>query len=366
MLPDIPVFLETGSDFKLLAIFEKWNDTSGFHIDNTATCLLLMLSKFGMDTVVFLLCSRKLYTSFLNMCSLSIVLGDLTMVLYVTAVWLLGPESSSVSLCYFLAHASAAFKALPLPMIAMGITDYCIEGTHYANKSSLYKVLRNVVLTLLVWMLAVIYSVASTKAELIELDYVTGIKALACEVKESTFITYFILGVFSAVILMIVPFSTSIPMWVREADRLSTSREEQDNQRSDLFTSTPSKETKSSEENDVGENNWLRPPLGLSLTLGFALIWMPYLTMSVACVAFDLALPAYISVNVFWLECTNSLLVGVVFWVKSKSLGPYSNLPENVCAWHVFWNLSKGSWQQPLPPAVFNPSEEKRHPLFYI
>ncbi|XP_053280447.1 probable G-protein coupled receptor 160 [Pleuronectes platessa] len=366
MLPDIPVFLETGSSIKMLAILEKWNDTSGFHIDNTVKCLSLMLSKFGMDTMVFLLCSGKLYTSFLNMCSLSIILGDMTMVLYVTAVWLLGPESSPVSLCYFLAHASAVFKALPLPMIAMGITDYCIEDTHHASKSSLCKFLRNLVLTLLVWTLAVIYSVASTKVELMELVYMTGIKALACEVKVSTFINFFILGLFSAVILMILPFSTKIPMWVREADRLSKSREEQDNQRSDLFTSTSSTETKSSKENDVGENNWLRPPLGHSLTLGFALIWMPYLTVCVACLAFDFTVPAYISVNVFWLECTNSLLVGVLFWVKSKSLGPYSNLPENVCAWHVFWNLSKGTWQQQLPTAVFNPSEEKRNPLFYI
>ncbi|XP_034446752.1 probable G-protein coupled receptor 160 [Hippoglossus hippoglossus] len=366
MLPDIPVFLETSNNFKMLAIFERWDETSGHHIDNTGKSLLLMLSKFGMDTVVFLLCSGKLYTSFLNMCSLSIVLGDLTMVLYMTAAWLLGPESSPVSLCYFLAHISAAFKALPMPMIAMGIIDYSIEDTRLANKSTFCKFLRNVVLTLLVWMLAVIYSVASTKTELMQLVYATGIKSLACEVKESTFMTYFILGLFSAVILMMLPFSTSIPMWVREADRLFKSREEPENQRSDLFTSTPSTETKSSKENDLGESNWLRPPLSLSLTLGFALVWMPFLTVSAACLAFGFAVPAYISVNLFWLECTKSLLVGVVFWVKSKSLGPYSNLPKNVCVWHVFWHLSKGTWQQQLPTGVFNPSKGKTNPFFYI
>ena len=352
MLPDIPVFVEASNNFKMLAILKTWDETCGVHIDNTGKTLLLMLSKFGMDTAVFFFCSGKLYTSFLNMCSLSIVLGDLTMVLYMTAVLLLGPLSSPVSLCYFLGHISAAFKALPLPMIAMGIIDYSIEDTRPANKSSFCKFLRNLVLTLLVWILAVTYSVASTQTELMQVVYVTGMKALACEVTESTFMTYFILGLFSALMLMMLPFSTSIPMWVRGADKLCKSREEPENQRSDLFTSNPSTETKSSKENYLGESNWPRPPLWLSLTLGFALIWMPYLTVSVACLGFGFAVPAYISVNLFWLECTNSLLVGLVFWVKSKSLGPYSNLPENVCAWHVFWHLSQGTWQQQLSTGV--------------
>nr|XP_019945116.1 PREDICTED: probable G-protein coupled receptor 160 [Paralichthys olivaceus] len=366
MLPDLPVYPDTSHTFKMLAILEQWDERSGYKIDNTGKYLSLMLIKLGIDTVVFVLCCRKLYTSFLNMCSLSIVLADLAMVLCMTAVWLLGPERSPLSPCFVLAHTAATFEALPLPVIGLGIIDYCIEDACLANKNTFCKFLRNVVLTLLVWMLAVIYSIAYAKVELMELVTVTAVKALVCEEKESMLITYFLLGLFAAVTLTMLPFSTSIPMWVREANRLSELREKHVDQRSDLFTVSPSTETKSSKENDLGETNWQRPPLWLSLTLGFSLFWIPYLTVSVACLVLGFGVPAYITVNLLWIECTNSLLVGVVFWVKSRSLGPYCHLPENVCLWHVFWHLSKGTWQQQPPAAVFNPSEGKRNHLFYI
>ncbi|XP_069383481.1 probable G-protein coupled receptor 160 isoform X2 [Paralichthys olivaceus] len=333
MLPDLPVYPDTSHTFKMLAILEQWDERSGYKIDNTGKYLSLMLIKLGIDTVVFVLCCRKLYTSFLNMCSLSIVLADLAMVLCMTAVWLLGPERSPLSPCFVLAHTAATFEALPLPVIGLGIIDYCIEDACLANKNTFCKFLRNVVMTLLVWMLAVIYSIAYAKVELMELVTVTAVKALVCEEKESMLITYFLLGLFAAVTLTMLPFSTSIPMWVREANRLSELREKHVDQRSDLFTVSPSTETKS---------------------------------MSVACLVLGFGVPAYITVNLLWIECTNSLLVGVVFWVKSRSLGPYCHLPENVCLWHVFWHLSKGTWQQQPPAAVFNPSEGKRNHLFYI
>lgn len=351
----------------MLAVIEIWEGESGCHIVNTEKYLLLMLLKLGLDAVVFYLCCQKLYTYFLSMCSLSIVLADLVMTFFMATLWFLGTERSLVSPCFLLANASSTYGALPLPMMCLGLLDYCLENTYLANQSTFCKFLRNAVLTLLVWILAVIYSFGSVKDELMELEYVTGIKALLCEVEESTLITYFIWGLFIAVTCTMLPFWSRIPQWVKEADRLSEAREEQGNQRSDLlFTSPKCTDTKSGEENYLEEPIWPRPPLWLSLTLGFGMFWMPYLAVSVVCLVFGFGVPAYISVNVLWLECTNSLLVGVVFWVKSKTLGPYSHLPENVCLWRIYWNLSKGTRQQQPPIAVFNPSTGKRNTLLYV
>ncbi|XP_044066420.1 probable G-protein coupled receptor 160 [Siniperca chuatsi] len=317
--------------------------------------------------MVLYLCCRKLCTSFLSMCSLSIILADLVMTLLITMVWFLGAERSVVSPCFLLAHASATYGALPLPMMCLGLMDYCLEDAYLCNQSTFCKFLRNAFLTLLVWMLAVIYSFGDVKAELMELDYMSGIRVLVCEVEESTLITYFILGLFTAVICTMLPFWSRIPQLVKEADRLSEMREEQENQRSDLlFISTNYGDTKNSEENYLEETISPRPPLWFSLTLGFGMVWMPYLTLSVACLVFGFGVPAYITVNLLWLECTNSLLVGVVFWVKSKTLGPYSHLPENVCLWHIYWHLSKGTQQQQLPIAVFNPSKGKKNTHLYV
>nr|XP_043895169.1 probable G-protein coupled receptor 160 [Solea senegalensis] len=364
MLPGLPLFPDTSHAVKMLAIIEQWDERSGCQADKSEKYLLLIVVKLGMDAAVFYLCCRKISTSFFYMCSLSMVLADLVMAVCMSALWFLGAEKSSV--CYFLAHISATFAALPLPMMCFGLLDYCTEDTCLGIKRVICKFLRNVVLTVLVWMLAVLYSFASTNAELMLLVYKTGVKASVCEVQESMLVTYFVLGLFIIIIFTMLPFCSSIPRWVTEVDRLSELREEQENHRSDLFTSTPSTETKSIKDNYLEDTIKPRPPLWFSLTLGFSTFWMPYLTMSVVCLAFGFGVPAYINVNLLLLECTNSLLMGLVFWVKSKSFGPYSHVPENVCLWHVYWHLSKGTWQQHLPTAVFNPSKEKRLSLFYV
>ncbi|XP_049920100.1 probable G-protein coupled receptor 160 [Epinephelus moara] len=367
MLPELAASPESSHTVKMLGIIEQWDAASVNHTDNTDKYLLLMLFKLGLDAVALHLCCRKRFTSFLSMCSLSIVLADLLMVLLLAGVWFLGPERYLVSLCFILAKASKTYEALPLPMTCLGFLDYCLEDSNLCKQSMPCKYIRNAVLTLLVWMLAVFYSFVSATSDLMELDYVTGVRALVCDVEESALITYFILGLFAVVICTMLPYWSMIPQWLKEADRLSEAREEQENQSSDLlFTSTNCTETKSGMENNLEETVQPYPPLWFSLTLGFSIFWMPYLTVSVGCLILGYGVPAYITVNLLWLECANSFLMGVVFWVNSKSQGPYSQLPENVCLWHVYWHLSRGTRQQKLPVAVFNPSKAKRNTLLYV
>ncbi|XP_023283469.1 probable G-protein coupled receptor 160 isoform X2 [Seriola lalandi dorsalis] len=365
MPPELTETLSTRNSVKMLAIMKQWEDGSGCQTDNTEKYLALLLFKLGLDAVVFYLCCRKLHASFLSLCSMSLLLADVLVACCMAAVWFFGAERSPVSACLFLAHTSATFGALPLPMMCLGLLDYCIEDTNIGRQSTFCKFLRNMVLTLLVWTQAVIYSLSSVKAKMMELDYMTGIKAVVCEVEESTLVPYFILGLFTTVFFTMLPFCSRITQWVKEAGRISELREEQENQGSDLFISAPSTETKSSKEYYL-ETTQPRPPLWFSLTLGFTTIWMPYLIVSVACLVLGYGAPAYITVNLLWLECTNSLLVVVVLWLKSKWLGPYSQLPENVCLLHVYWHLSKGRWQQQLPTGVFNPSKRKRSTLLYV
>ncbi|XP_070824627.1 uncharacterized protein [Chaetodon trifascialis] len=351
---------------KMLAIIEEWDVGSDCHTDNTVKYLLLVLFKLGLDAAVFYLCCRKVHTSFLSMCSLSIILADLVMAAFLATVWFLGTERSPVSPCFILANASVTYGALPLPIVFLGLLDYCLEDTFLHNQSTSCKFLRNSALTLLGWMLAVIYSFASVKAEPMELKYTTWKKARVCEVQESIVITYFTLVLFTAVLCATLPFWSSIPQWLKEADLLAKMREGQQNQRSDLmFISTNCTDAKS-KENYQEVTSSPRPPLWLSLTMGFSVFWISYLATCVTCLAFGFGVPSYISMNTLWLECTNSFLMGVVFWAKSNTRGPYSNLPENVCLWHVYWHLTKATGQQQHPIAVFNPSKGKRTTLLFV
>lgn len=358
--------MKTSHTAEMFAIMEQWDGT-GCHTNNTVKYLLLMIFKLGLNALVFYFCCRKVYTFFLNMCSLALLLVDLLVVFFMATVWLLGPEKSPVSPCFVLTNISATYGALPLPMMILGFLDYCLEDTSMCNQRSFCKLVRNAVLTLLMLILAATYTFDSEKVQLRDKYFGTWTIILVCKIAESSVVTYFVLGLFIALIGTMLPFCSMIPRWIKEANRISLAREDPKRRASDLvFTQTISVDTKSSEKNYLEESDWLRPPLWLSLTLGFGLFWMPYLIVSVACWLLGFIVPAYLTVNHLWLECVNSLMVGVVFWVKSKTHGPYSNLPENVCAWHVFWHLSKGTQQLGNPMSVFNPSKEKKSTLLNV
>lgn len=348
----------------MFAVIEEWEVGSDYRTVNTDKYLFLMLLKFGLDMTVYSLCSQKPFVSLLSMCSLCIVLADGALVMALAGAWFLGPDKTPVPLCMLLVIASTTYEAVPLPMSFLGFLDYCLFDTCCHRHSATRRKMRDVFLTLLVWTTALIYSFCFVKAETVVLDVTTKTMALACQVKESIMVTCFILITLTVVLCAALPYFSSISQWLKEADQLSKTREEKDKQTSDfLVVASKHTETKFNEEDQEKPN---RPPLWLSLMLGFAVFWMPYLSTSAVCLLLGFGVPAYITVNVLWLECTNSLIMGVVFWANSDLQGPYCNLPENVCLWSVYWHLSRCTWKQQQPNAVFNPSKSKREALFYV
>ncbi|XP_017268796.2 probable G-protein coupled receptor 160, partial [Kryptolebias marmoratus] len=245
----------------------------------------------------------------------------------------------------------------------------CLQDTCLGNRSVLCKLLKNAILTVLVWMAAFAYSFGFFHSELAQLDTMSGTKAMVCKVEKSTAVTVIILGLFSVTFLSMLPFCSGISQWVKEADQIYETLEEKQKMTSDLpFTSTwsPNFETTSKEEKPLEKKVCLRPPLWFSLMLGFLIFWMPYLVVTVSCLLCGFAVPAHISVNLLWLECTNSFLAGLTFWVKSKIRGPYVHLPDNVCSWQIYWHLSKGTIQPDVPIAVLNPTKTNRNALLFV
>ncbi|CAG6021248.1 unnamed protein product [Menidia menidia] len=343
---------DTSQPLKMLAIIQLWDDTLADPVDNTNKYFFLLLVKLGLDSVLFITCSHKKYTSFLSVCSLSILLADVLLTCLLAAAWLLGAERSFLSVCFLLANGSATFGALPLPMMFLGSLDYYLDDVWARKHTARWRVLRNVVLTLLVWLQAAVYAARSVSTELVELASAFGPKALVCEVQESSLVTTFILGLFLVSLFALLPFFSSIPRWVKEAETMYEAREKQRGETSDLFLAAPQRRETEASGEKYAESD--RPPLWLSLTLSFLVFWMPYLGVSVACLICGFLVPAYVSVNLLWLECTNSFLAGVTFWMKSKTRGPHSNLPESVCLWKIYWHLSQGRQLSQLPAATFD------------
>lgn len=345
------------------AIIKQTDLEEDCYVDNTKQFLTLMLLKLGIDLGAMFLCTCKPLLSFLNMCSISIVMVDIILAVFMSATLWLDFQSSHTALCFIMAHSSAAFSAVPVPMLCLGILDYYLQDTWAGRKC--IKLVRNPVLILLMWTIAGIYAHATVDSTLREQDMT--MRYLICEVLESKVSTYSVVALTTLMFFVLLPYFSMIPQWVKEADHISEAREENaKTQTSDLIllaSPTPENDIKYIKD-DLAMS---RPSMHISLMLGFGVFWMPYLTITSLCVLFDFGIPAYISVNLLWVKCINSLLAGTVFWLRSNTLGPYSSLPDNVCLWQAFWHLSTGSEaHQQLPAAVFNPSKGKRSTSFYV
>ncbi|KAJ8016395.1 hypothetical protein DPEC_G00006780 [Dallia pectoralis] len=347
----------------MLAILEVWDDKHCIE-DNTGHFLLIMLLKVGLDGLIMSLCQRRLHTSFMGICGLSVILADVVLSCAVAAIWTLGHASSQASMCFLLAHASDMFNALPLPILGLGLLDYAFHTTPCST-------LWYCVLTLMLWVVAGVHSYSSAFTEMIEVEYERGMNALGCAVQESVFVVYFSVGIFIAICWVLLSHYKLIFSLIKEANRLSEQRNNVKFEPKQSLTYKHGKlmQLKADQENAlVGETKWQSPPLYLTLTLGFSITWASYLVMCVACELLDLAVPSYISINILWLKCVDSLLIGLMFWLRSDRLGPYSDHTDELCPWPIYWHLSRGYLRdaETLPNAMFTLTGKDRNPLLQV
>lgn len=321
----------------MLAIIEQ--DKQGCNVDNTTQFLILILSKVCLDFGAMYLCYLKPLLSFFNMCSLSMVLVDLILAVFMCATLWLDVHTSHTALCFIMAHFSAAYSALPIPMLCLGILDYSIQVTMTTKKY--LNLVKTIILVVLLWSIAGIYSHNTVDVTLLEKE--RDGRYLVCDIQESKVVTYSVIVMFNLMFFILLPYWSLIPQWVREADRIFEAREQTvKTKTSDLvkiISVTPEDEIKCTKEDYTKP----RPSMHISLLIGFGVIWIPYLSVSTVCALFEFGIPAYVSVNLLWVQCINSVLAGTVFWLRSNTVGPYSNLPDNVCLWQIYWHLSRGS-----------------------
>nr|XP_046220403.1 probable G-protein coupled receptor 160 [Oncorhynchus gorbuscha] len=311
-----------GKSFNMLAIIESWEEEGSYYEDSTGQFLFILLLKVGLNCLVLSMCLRWLHTSFMGVCGLSVFLVDVLLLCAVAAVWFLGSARSPVSICFLLAHASAVFNALPLPMLGLGLLDYASEPRYTTCHDAPCRDLWNYALTLLVWVLAGVHSCCSAVTTLLEVEYEGGRNALGCTVQESVFVVHFSVGISVAICCVMLLHYKQMPLWLKETNRLSVQRDKVNPMlQSHLrFRYAKLQQLGGDEDEQKAlsvETERQRPPLYLSLTLDFGTTWASYLVMCIACELLGLAVPAYISINLLWLEFANSVLVGLVFWLKN-------------------------------------------------
>uniref|UniRef100_A0A671R0Z3 Probable G-protein coupled receptor 160 n=1 Tax=Sinocyclocheilus anshuiensis TaxID=1608454 RepID=A0A671R0Z3_9TELE len=254
-----------------------------FPHDETLQYLLILCSKVALNTLVLSFWRHSILRSLLGLCSVSMYVADMLLVSAVTGAWLFKEHlPTSTSMCFILAHGSAVYALLPLPILIAGALDYASYPYLDVNSSSQRRAVSYCIVVVLMWTLACSYTYNYTDTQPMEI-YKDNARALVCRVHGSSVVFQFSMQLSIAVVLILL------------------------------------------------------------LTLGFALNWMPYLLMCLACALVGFVVPAYASVNLLWMACANSVLVGIAFWCRSDGSGPLGKFPDDTCLWNIYWHLSKGT-----------------------
>ncbi|XP_077583318.1 putative G-protein coupled receptor 160 [Stigmatopora nigra] len=322
------------------AIIQKWDEASDLHIDYIEEHMILLLSKLGLNFLVLCFTHNRMCSSWQGMCNLSIVLADLVVATFVVKLWLFGSDETAVSLCSLLTITSKTYEALPLPLIALYLWDIWLEDTYSRNWRTSYKVIKNIAPIMTLWMFAVFNANSALKVNLLEQRTATNQKVLLCEVQGASQVTYLASVISSICICSMLPYYSWIPQWLCDAERMFEARDKQ--KMGHLVTLiNPCTQMTPNEGIGLVKSPLPRPPLWLSLVLGFSTLWMPYLVVTTGSLLLFICIPAFIGVNLMWLECANSVLTGLIFWAKSRRRGPYASVRLNLCSWEVYWHLSR-------------------------
>ncbi|KAI5101493.1 probable G-protein coupled receptor 160 [Silurus meridionalis] len=328
----------------MMAVLEEENETCTE--DSTLQYLLLLLSKVALNTLVLSFWLGSIPKTLLGIFSISIYLADLLLICSISWAWLfLENNDTHEVVCFSLSHSATVYSLLPLPVLLAGALD-CVFQQHVGfGKKSLARTVVHCMAVLLMWTLACFYSSCYTKTDLLTIQYKEGVKAFGCSVQGSVAVNNFSLNLFFIVGFVLLFHCTKLPRWVRLANRLSKHWSGSLSMSDLVFSKNLEKLESGAVDATHNDNQQDRPPLIISLVLCFALNWIPYLLMSTVCDIMGFAVPAYVSVNLLWTACANSLLVGVAFWYRSNKHGPYCTLPDDICPWCFYWYLSEENCQ---------------------
>lgn len=314
-----------------MAILQTTRSSENFCHDETLQYLFLLCSKVILNTLVLCFWRRSICKSFLGICSISIQAVDVLLVGAVFYIWFF-KEDTVTSMCFILSHGSSVYTLLPLPILIAGAFDYATYPN--AGYRSHCRAVSRCVAVVLLWTSACLCSYLYTDTQPVEIYIDIDVKALACRVRGSTVTFHFCTELVFIVSVVLLLYFKNLIGWLRRAKMISKHRSSAfifEKYQDDFYS-----------QDEESENDENCPPVFVSLTLCFALSWMPYLLVLVSCELLGFVLPAYASVNLLWMACANSALAGFALWHQSGSDGPFRPFPDESCPWSVFWHLSKG------------------------
>ncbi|XP_048879896.1 uncharacterized protein LOC125748106 [Brienomyrus brachyistius] len=329
---------------------------------NTLQFILILLLKVFLNLLVAVSCFSSLRRSLMGYMAHSVILADGLLLSVVTIPWLLGEHVDTAQcMCFVLAHASTIYSVLPLPVLLLGTLEHVSHLLLGAPLTDTRRGLAYSMLVLLLWALACLYSSSVTNTVVWHIH-----PYQLCMIHESSVVTYFSIGLCLLTLCVLITFRQEATVWIRESHKYTDSCPTL--KHSDL-TFTYKKvqdlhiEGVSPAFSWTGQDRMNGSAFLLSLVFGFATSWGPFLFITTAFWLLDFNAPSYISFNLLWLMCANSLVVGVIFASCGKASGLSVLTLDEICDWEMCRALVR---QDRLARGISTISEKTRAAILRV
>uniref|UniRef100_A0A3B3SPZ2 Uncharacterized protein n=1 Tax=Paramormyrops kingsleyae TaxID=1676925 RepID=A0A3B3SPZ2_9TELE len=286
--------------------------------DNTLQFMLILFLKVFLNILVAVSCSRSLRSSLMGYIAHSVLLADGLLLSAVTIPWLLGEHVDTAQcMCFVLAHASTIYSVLPLPVLFLGTLDHASHLLLGAPLTHTRSGLAYFILVLLLWALACLYSSFVTNTVVWHIN-----RYQLCMIQDSIVVTYFSIGLCLLTLCVLLTFHQEATTWIRASLK--------------YIDSCPTPEHTFSW---TGQERVNGSAFFLSHVFGFATNWGPFLCVTTVFWLLDFNAPSYISLNLLWLMCANSLVVGMIFASSGEASRLSVSTLDEICDWEMCWAL---------------------------
>ncbi|KAL4622566.1 putative G-protein coupled receptor 160 isoform X1 [Arapaima gigas] len=343
---------------RMVSILGMWEGHGGPRQDNTLQSMFTLFLKVVLNMLTAIHCSRNLQKSFMGLSAISLFLADCLLLVGMMIIWILTDHINTEDAeCFILAHASTIYSMLPLPILLLGILDHFTS-----HPMSAFKMLSCSMQVLAIWALTCLYSYFITNTGVSEHWY--DRRYQLCTVQESFIVMYFCSGLSLVIVCILLLYYQEAFSWVKNTYEHSTSLPALF--QSDLhFTymklrDTPEEDLASFKLEDKQAR---QATLLLSLILGFSANWAPFLFFTTAFWFLGFSAPSFVSVNILWLLCANSMVVGVAFRFRKEGSGLYTTDADGICDWKLYWKVSH---QGSFPQNVYKISIEAKTTILLI
>ncbi|XP_007896087.2 probable G-protein coupled receptor 160 [Callorhinchus milii] len=314
---------------------------------NTTEIIFLLLLKCVLNYVSFYFANKSLWRSIVGAFTVTLCASDL--LLFGTVLFLSSetPDIKASVLCSVLQFFSGMYTGIHAPIFILTVVDNYYNLQAEPCLLSRKKSVGYWLAVVAVWAAAITYMLQSTSISGLQVLIHDNLKVQFCPIHSTDLILICSLVMMAFSVLVGLSAWWSIPAFalsMRVSNfQLFTTADEPPSLQSNVFISC--KEPRESPLLSLPTQD--NAPLLLCIAISFLCNWMPFMMISSVCILLRIPVPAYISMNTFFLLCFNSFAIRVLYWCKAGQLDSAVHFPEPIYDWNICRSMCRPRTHEP-------------------